>query len=68
MTFTLTPAYLDSLLSPMRKGDLSALFGAMDPACELRMGASDQAGEGGAGVYVSRAWVSTKYQWDVTRY
>ncbi len=46
-------SHLLSILSPMRDGDLSALFAALDPACVLRMGASDQPGEGGAGVYVS---------------
>lgn len=53
MSFTLNPAHLDSLLDPTRTGNLGPLFVAMDPACELRLGASDQPGDGGAGVYAS---------------
>lgn len=53
MTFTLTQSHLDSIVALLREGDIKAFLAHVEPEVEWRMGASDEPGKGGPGMYVS---------------
>ncbi len=61
MSFTLTRAHLDSVLGHVYGMDLPAFLDQVEPEVEWRMGANDEPGKGGSGVYVSR--VGTQLSW-----
>ncbi len=57
MSFTLTPAHVDSVLSLIRSGDFMAFLDHVEPEVQWCFGASDERGKGASGVYVSHRYL-----------
>ncbi len=52
MSFALTPAHLDTVLAPLRRGGLHAFLDLIEPEAEWAVGASGERGKGGSGIDV----------------